>query len=364
MNKLYCSFILSLLIQLNVFAQNFKETMGSPETRWVQALALSTNNDIYAGAWPGGTIFTSVDNGTTWTARELEEEGFIQLFTNSNGDIFAITSRHLLKSVDNGNNWINVYIIPESSSVTVYKKSMVINQNDDIFVGIEILSKGWAGVAVYKSIDKGDNWVSITNNLSGVEFYNLAIGQTGNLLLTIYDGIFIYNEEAWLKINRGFTITYKSPICFNLDNYIFVGIGDSLVRSTDNGNTWEKKFSGAIVSRIFTNSLDSLFIITDKGIYTSSDDGHNWINVNSELTDIKSFAVDQTDNILIGNSEGVFRSSDNGRTWTSLNLDLSMTSVTNYTTISPIRFNLSQNYPNPFNPSTSIQYAVCNSKSL
>ena len=62
------------------------------------------------------------------------------------------------------------------------------------------------------------------------------------------------------------------------------------------------------------------------GVFRSSDNGDNWIQVNNGLTApfLLSFTANSSGGIFAGTyfGGGVFRSADNGDSWTPVNIDL------------------------------------------
>ncbi len=248
-----------------------------------------------------------------------EENYFVQVATNSHGNIFILTYSDIFKSVDNGNTWTDIYNFYNSICY-----DLIIDNNDNIFVGAGHYTGGGSRyAAIYESKDNGDSWININNDFSvrGSDVLNLSLSKNGNLTAGTAIGLYVYDKESWSEITNGLNLNsaISTPLttCSDSLNHIFVGINDSLFKFIDNGNHWEKIFSGAKISFLFTNSADSLFILTDKGIYISADKGNNWININKEFIDIRSYALDSNDDIFIGTLNGVYHSTDNGHTWLS-----------------------------------------------
>jgi photosystem II stability/assembly factor-like uncharacterized protein len=83
------------------------------------------------------------------------------------------------------------------------------------------------------------------------------------------------------------------------------------------------------VSAIAINSQGHLFAGTGdrntqtggEGIFRSTDNGENWVKLNTELinADIWDLAINSNDDIFAGTNDGLFRSTDNGETWAELN---------------------------------------------
>ena len=123
----------------------------------------------------------------------------------------------------------------------------------------------------------------------------------------------------------------------NSDGDIFAAIGSGIVnpstggvyRSTNNGDSWIKVFTGLDrkVRTLAINSDGDIFAGSSKGVFRSIDNGDTWTEVNAGLlgSSVNSLAVNSNGNIFAGtwsfpNGPGpVFRSTDNGDTWTEAN---------------------------------------------
>ncbi len=73
----------------------------------------------------------------------------------------------------------------------------------------------------------------------------------------------------------------------------------------------------------------TLFAGTNSGMWSTTDNGTTWTQINSGLTttDVRALAVSGTTLYAGTNGGGVFRSSDNGATWTATNTGLTRLSV-------------------------------------
>ena len=154
-------------------------------------------------------------------------------------------------------------------------------------------------------------------------------------------------HAQWAKVETG--IVY----CFTNDTvYIYAGHaggvyfpGDSsvarnVIRSSDNGASWENVSSGLTSRSMYSINIFSLaskggklFAGTDNGIFSSTDQGGSWtqLDVAPWKGEVHSIFVDGP-NILAGFDAGdsncsdtvggVFRSLDDGKTWLAANSGL------------------------------------------
>jgi len=86
--------------------------------------------------------------------------------------------------------------------------------------------------------------------------------------------------------------------------------------------------SGRKVNEIITLGAN-LFAGTDGGIFRSTDNGANWTQVNTGLTDTTIVALAVSDTIIFAGAaaSGVFRSNDNGTNWSEMNTGLTDTFI-------------------------------------
>jgi photosystem II stability/assembly factor-like uncharacterized protein len=136
-----------------------------------------------------------------------------------------------------------------------------------------------------------------------------------------------YAFSQWEQCNNGMSGLINVPCLLANENIIFAGTSNiGIYSSTDNGNNWIQKNSGLTDTVILnlTKSGSDLFAFTlQSGIFISTNNGDNWISRNAGLTNetLTAFAVQ--DNIIYAGTQlsGVYYSTDKGNNWaqTSLN---------------------------------------------
>jgi len=182
-------------------------------------------------------------------------------------------------------------------------------------------------------------------------------------------------------------------------NFIFSGGMDGCYVSFLGATSWteisQSPNTGVNEIRYANNKLYATCYGVPAGIWSSTNNGSNWLSLNPSLTntDIWSLHI-LNSNIFIGTEDGINRaiyfSSNDGTNWTNISAGLpvneSFAEITSNGTylfgiiyytgavyrrplseligIQPIsteipkQFSLSQNYPNPFNPVTNINFEV------
>lgn len=110
-------------------------------------------------------------------------------------------------------------------------------------------------------------------------------------------------------------------------------IGQSVWRSTDNGDTWRRAsnalFPEADVRAIAVNpsNSDILYAGTEKGIFRSNDAAESWHRLSSPMDELEVWAITvdprTPDTLYAGTCpSALFKSTDGGDNWQQLNVDL------------------------------------------
>ena len=291
------------------------------------SIIINNNDDVFAGM-AGFGVFCSTDNGENWTERNsgLNNSDINSLLINIQGNIFAIASSNgIYRSSNNGAQWVKIF----GSDPRV--NSIVTNQKGDIFIANNV--KG-----IFRSIDGGNTWAQINNGLSSTEINALAISPNGNLFagISAFDGEIFFssdNGESWNNTGHIFEHSrWSFCFAFNSSGYIFAGTGEGIYRSTDNGVNWTEIDSGLTdnnVQSILINSQNYLFIGTQSGVFRSTDNGNSWDEVNYGLnnTYIECMTSNSDGDLFVGNLDGIFQLRRNSNNWIDINNNLDNLSV-------------------------------------
>ena len=187
---------------------------------------------------------------------------FIGAGGNNSGDVY--------RSVNDGTSWDFL----EIENRTVY--SIAVNTNGDIYAGTSqgLTSEGDYIGGLYRSIDDGDTWEVVVPD----------IGVYGNILVI----------KAW-----GDTLFASIG-----------GSGASVVRSTDNGETWELWFSTdnltEYASDIIRSNSGTIYIGLRGyyegmgGVYKTEDDGETWVFLGLYNHMVSSLALNSSNDLFAG----------------------------------------------------------------
>ena len=283
----------------------------------VEAISVNSEGIIYCGTandFGYGGIYYSSDDGNTWSTASLNEKRITDIDFDSEDNIYACSeSGEVFRSLNNSDQWDVIF--------DSYSKNyaLAFNNDFDLFLGTS------SGFGVYRKLSGSDNWDNINYGLPNlpiiaIDQFNsgeIIIGTTGGTYLTLDEGI------NFTQINQGLRrpdiqcmiITPENDVfvgttatgggCIykrNIDDYswiqshppkqsfntllidqmgiIYSGLNNyGVVRSLDNGITWEDADEGMEHNYVYTLEEDStgrIYAGTYGGIYNSDNQGENW----------------------------------------------------------------------------------------
>lgn len=188
---------------------------------------------------------------------------------------------------------------------------------------------------IYKSTDDGNHWIQIQNGIDtsyqNGHFYGRSIfinngiifaGEGGEILKSIDNGL------TWDKVIKG--DDYEDIKSFDSKTIYAIGYSTGVIKTTDQGITWDTVSSG-LKGNFWCISMDlnkNLYVgSANNGIFKSTNEGENWIQITNGIpkdADIRAITTSPNGWIFAATADsGIYRSSDSGNSWSSCNNDLS-----------------------------------------
>jgi photosystem II stability/assembly factor-like uncharacterized protein len=290
----------------------WEATMDFENSISMGALAIDHNNPdiLYAATgefvgghyvYPGAGIFKSTDAGATWNLIGLTDVGgFSKIYVHPKNSqlIYAgavFSNAGFYKSTDGGNTWRRTLATGSVSDISI-------NPNDpnDVVIGVN-------GIGIYRSSDGGETWGE-PKELPYATLGRVSVQMAPSDPKTVY-----------ALIDRGTD-------------------AGAVIRSTDNGATWEIVFSdpnifgsnnqGGYDNMIAVHPTNpKLVIIGGVNLFRSSDGGANWEGINGVHADMHCcvFSPINPSTVYVGCDGGMNRSDDAGASFTPINTGLAVT---------------------------------------
>ena len=337
-----------------------------PGGGYVNNLFVTSQKELYAIS--ATRLYRLDDNSTEW--RLINAELPISdrtLIAERNGTLYIATQKHLFVSTDRGTTLIPVGPLPGGHAVAllITDPSQVRRPQDARYEMYLVLTKG-----VFRSTDAGKTWHPFNEGLTTAEIQAAAVIDNA-LFLGTKQGLYRLNTGVWEKLpiapaqpveslavadNRIYFSTRKQDGSWSDSLYVsndfgeswtditplqqlppfvklvaigdtFWIIGDSILSSTDAGNTWEDlgRHGGGSPSSSLAAALDedTLFLgspflgsPTPLGVLRSSDGGKRWHPFIAGIAATRIEDLAQVNNILYAaTSKGIATSTDGGARW-------------------------------------------------
>jgi len=273
---------------------------------------------------PGSWTHLGLNNLTVWT--------LVSDPTNPN-KLYAGTSDGVYQSTDAGSTWT-----VESNQGTPALVVAISPTNNNILYATH------GSTGIQKSIDGGNTWIDVTNNLgTPTIILDLAINPTdpNTVIVAPYGHCLGIRKTTdggttWNAVGGGCDI-YRIAYDPTNQNIIYAGgtnFSGYIAKSTDGGDTWtlgsdpnhlgNDGVTGAVHGIVVDpNNSNNVYVGQEiSGIYKTTTGGSDWnLLPNSPSVPIdNALAINPLDSsIYAKSSNGVSESSDGGNTWSAIN---------------------------------------------
>jgi hypothetical protein len=246
------------------------------------------------------------------------------------------TASGLLKSTDGGLNWSESKMGVKFLQVLALAIDPI--NPTTIYASILVFDTGYPEGALYKSIDGGEHWVSITEGMGNVSIGTIKIdpltprtiyADTEKGLIKSMDG-----GVHWQALNLGSFGPYISNLVMDpLTPATLYGtsVGNGVIKSTNGGEEWSKGNAGLTNLDLTTLVIDPvtptrLYTISWKGVFKTIDAAMSCSMVNSRPIKngtIAALAIDPGAPATLyaafyqmdTDSSKIIKSTDEGETW-------------------------------------------------
>ncbi|MBS1550684.1 MAG: T9SS type A sorting domain-containing protein [Bacteroidetes bacterium] len=269
-------------------------------------LGESQNNGVQRSQ-NGGTSWTSGTSGLSGTASWVAP----LLSHPDSAGIFYTARQQVFKSTNWGASWSGI-----SEAIGTIREMAICTSSPDVMFAT-------SGSQIYRSTNRGYNFVNVTNGLPNKTITSVNIHPDSS-------GVAVVTQS-------GFG-------------------GGHLFKTTNGGTSWinisgnlpDSPANDALI--YYPGNATSVYLIaTDVGVFITNNYGASWTELASGLPNTVAMHLDYNrvaNKLRIGtHGRGVYEISN-------------LTGIPSISPGVPKGFSLEQNYPNPFNPSTTIKYEI------
>ncbi len=308
-------------------------------------------------------VYKSNDLGKTWQQLDAyyfdPSEGGVFVDDNNPSIAYAIFSRKILKTEDDGKTWKKFFFTHDEPFIqnSGVERLAVGEDSDEVFIA------GRQGL--FHTEDAGEHWHERNNGFIGSEVVDIIRASDG----TLYAGT--YSLGMFKSTDQGQSWTFSS---YNLENpyimliaahpiepqTVFVTTNGGVYVSLDSGLTWERvakeffsdsellpgishfhgiSFDPKDPKHIYVGGGGDQYSPNGAGISISEDGGKNWKQANTGFeidVHVSKIVADKNNPSIIyattqgatnfqektGNGYGVFKSTDYGQSWKKINSGL------------------------------------------
>ena len=289
---------------------------------------LAYDSLVYIGTFNGGVYRSTNSSLVAWTPIPVGlKSGKISALAHSGSYLFAAT-------LDSGIYIFNGFVGTDrywnkiNSGLSNLKiKSLIALDSITLLAGTD-------GGGLFKTINKGSNWVPINHaDLNNQTVTSLIKAGNRILLSTLKGGVFVSTDQGinWSSFNdlntAGIDSTQSLSYNASTDELAVInknGIYISSAVSTTNNPVYILSNSGlpSILNvRSISNNGNSWYIATDNGVFNTIASLIRWESVNSGLpTNQSTVIIPFRSNLVAGTlKDGVFKSADNMISWKEMN---------------------------------------------
>ena len=280
------------------------ETSDGLTNKHINCLLISSSGYLFAATDAG--VYTSKDNGTSWSEVGLQKDRVYSLANASEGVMVAGTWDGVYTSRDGGANWTLAGLWSSGGYTESIVVSIASNQHGYLFAGT------MGGLNL--STDYGASWRKLNfPNTGSASVYSLAMKSSRCIFAGTYPGVCVSTDNGfnWSVKNNGLPNVSVFSICLGPSGHVFAGTLKGVYVSTDGGDVWQLSgLSNDAVISLYADQTKGTFAGTsNSGIYYLSHNGSVWSSANEGLTNknVKSIIITASRYIFVGTDDGIFR---------------------------------------------------------
>ena len=287
---------------------NYGESWSYVTSLGPLAFAMDTNNTVYMGTLFG--LYSSSDDGLTWT-QSINNISVSTILIDKNNNIYCGTGYYdqgngVLFSSNGGVSWSYFGL----SGMTVL--SLAMDSEGSIYAGT--LTDG-----LFKTTNRGQSWIQITDGLNGADVFRLKINKYGDIIVGAEEeeGVYVLRKGKEKFEQIGIPVSYTRNLVFFQDSLIFASTPSGVQKYNKHLKKWTNTGLRGVY-KVAVSSNNNLYAGTDFGLYKSTDLGLSWreLRITTDtIIKIYNFEVISDDTIFIITNYNLRYTYDGGETW-------------------------------------------------
>ncbi len=237
----------------------------SPVTTNLNSIINNTSTQVIAGN--DGKILYRIVPQQNWVSAVTGTTSNLYFVYGQSNIFSGGTSGTVLKSTDNGLNWVSV---TPPAAVTFYSSASFVSQNYKIVCG--------EGGKIYTTTNLGSSWNEVTSGTTNAlrnVYYNSSIsnlkgyicGDNGTMLKLNY-ALPVPVTITVTPVNTGFSNNFNAVAALGDTNKLLLaGSGGIILKSTNAGASWVQQISGT------ANTLRFIYVLNPNDIWAGGDNG-------------------------------------------------------------------------------------------
>lgn len=251
-----------------------------------------------------GSLLVSSDSGKVWKEDNSVEN--TKSITAYKGRLIANSDYRIFESLDSGKNW---FLEPEfnlDSLATINVTLSTPNEIKYVATTTKGLYRGQIAAITWKPFNLG----LLTANVKQIETYK------GKLYATAYGTLYRSedNGDNWIDFNSLFNVTVNSYVLTN-DKLIIATNSQGIKAASTDFYVFSDKNTGLgslNINKVLKRG-NSIYALTDVGIYRSPNEGDNWFKLADNIDSLLFTDMFFDGNILYaGTNQGLYKSSNGG----------------------------------------------------
>jgi hypothetical protein len=268
-------------------------------------------------------VARTTNAGMTWTDISTATFGdpTVQSILVKGTELFmGIDSHGIWKTMNGGSTWSQQFTVTVGD--TPFAIQALALDGQKIYAAVNFTNEGLPlNARIYTSTDDGASWLLVSNAFTDINTISpsgnqMVVGNSNGVLISTNTGL------SWQGVNTG--ISNANVRSFALKSgKVFAAASEGVCVSTDGGVNWADASGGQRFKTVavVAKGTDLFLAASDSGIYHSTNDGQSWFSASGGLTGFALQVVSLAasgNNLIAGTQNGTYFSSNNGANWTLL----------------------------------------------